>query len=95
MNDNAQKREPLEAPLRQNELKLENNCSASDMKLLDQCKHTQDVYNLINLSNFLSIKSLFVLSCGKIASLVRNQSSSVVEEILKPNFSLATLPLTK
>lgn len=88
INNNAEKRKRLKAPLQQKELRLEENCSESDIKLLNQCECTQDVTNLINLADFLDMESLFVLACGKIASLVRNQPTRIVEERLKPEYRL-------
>lgn len=88
LNENAEKRERLRAPLRERNLKDEQHCSASDIKLLSACERTQDVTDLINLADYLHIESLFVLACAKIASLVRNQPTEVMKQRLKPEFQL-------
>ena len=85
---NSKKREPLKAPLRECKLEDEVNCTESDMKIINQCNFTSDLTDLINLADYLDIESLFVLACGKVASLIRGQPKTVVAERLKPNYPL-------
>lgn len=86
---NAQKRERLNAPLREEKLENEKHCTISDMKILNQCVHTKDLTDLINLADYLNIESLFVLACARVASMLRGQPRRVVEERLKPEYRLS------
>ena len=90
IKENKTKRDKIKAPLREATLDKEKHCSESDIQLLKHCKYTRDLTNLINMADYLDIESLFTLACGKVASILRGQPKSVVEQRLDPDYIINT-----
>jgi hypothetical protein len=78
-------------------IKCQWDCDFLDRVMATNEEHKEDknmvakkrLYALVKISNFLDIQSLLLLSCARIACMMRNKSPDEVEKILDPS-----LPMT-